>query len=364
MTEHSVLRRGRGLQEIAGVRVGHWADDSALTGTTVVVPRPGTVAGVDVRGGGPAVHETEILAPGTLSYGADAIVLTGGSAYGLATARGVQNVLAHTGAGSPVPGGTTVPIVPAAAIFDLGRSSTGGMHAPDTAQGEMAGEAALASAATAPAVRGSVGAGVGAWCGAGLVRGGLGQAIVTTAELQVAALAVVNSHGSVLDATGRLHGASVLAQYGITPPSVPGADMAELARDHERRNPLGMHDSPRNTTIACIVTNASLDAAETRRVAATAHAGLARAVYPSHTLFDGDTVFALATGDVELEGEEPRAAQLTAVGTAAADALSAAIIDAVLSATDYRDGVKPTTASPPALCHMAPGLADAWAAIW
>ncbi|MCQ9387517.1 P1 family peptidase [Brevibacterium sp. 50QC2O2] len=361
-----LLFPGRSVASLTDVSLGHWAAASGSTGSTVILPAPGTTAGVDVRGGGPAVHESAILAPGTLSYGADAILLTGGSAFGLAAARGVQDVLAESGVGSPVPGGITVPIVPAAAIFDLGRAATP-TEPPGLAAGAAAARAALtarrttAGDTTVLGEAGSVGAGLGAWCDRGLYRGGLGHALITLGEVQVAALVVANPSGGLLDARGELNAAGVLADFGIGLPRLTGTERAALAAERERRQRSAPADSPRNTTIACIVTNARLDTAEATRLAATAHAGLARAVRPSHTLFDGDTVFALACGTQELPEDSPRDLALTALGAAGADALSTAIVDAVLRVPAAGAVTDPTAPRP--LASFAPDLAAAWAGL-
>lgn len=371
------LRRGRGVLEVPGVALGHTAHTGKgrLTGTTVIVPPPGTLAGVDVRGGGPASHETDILAPGTLGYGADAVVLTGGSAFGLVAAHGVQRGLLAAGRGFPAPGlpGVTVPIVPAAGIFDLGRG--GEPAAPPVEEDGLA--AYRDARADQPLLRGSVGAGVGAWTGRGLLRGGLGQAAITTpAGHTVAALVVANPMGGVLDPTGLLHCATVLTRYGIGVPQAHGlrARFAEFhggAAAHGGSDGDGGDDTSgragagaRNTTIACIVTDARLDAAQTTRLAQSAHAGLARAIHPSHTLFDGDAVFALATGARALD--DPGSAVLVELNIAAADVLSAAIVDAVLSAAPDTVPGRVTAAgvpAPPALGEVDPTTAEAWRAL-
>ncbi|MFB9777227.1 P1 family peptidase [Brevibacterium otitidis] len=414
----AVLRRGRGILEIAGIEIGHAghvdAEAGALTGTTMFVVPVGTVGGVDVRGGGPASHETELMAPGTLQSGPDAIVLSGGSAYGLVTASGVQAALAVAGRGFPAPGlpGVTVPLVPAASIFDLGRG--GAPCLPPTLE---TGGAAFAARTAGPeaVVRGSVGGGLGAWTGRGLLRGGLGSAVIDTdTGHRVAAIVVANPMGTVISAAGRLHAAEVLAGYGIELPADATPELAErfaavaAAAEQaaggaggdaaaDRAGPgSAPGDAPGagapgagslNTTIAAVVTDAQLDAAQVHRLAQSAHAGLARAIHPSHTLFDGDTVFALATGatavgsagtpagDAQAGAGHAQAGAghaqasttadpmvLAQLSIAAADALSAAIVDAVISAADYADG-PPTPASPPPLQAVCPQLAAAWNAV-
>lgn len=364
----SMLRRGGGVCEIDGVELGHAglidSAAGALTGTTALILPAGTTGGVDVRGGGPASHETELLAPGTLTTGCDAIVLTGGSAYGLAAAHGVQAGLAADGRGFPAPGlaGVTVPLVPAAGIFDLGRG--GAPCLPPTIE---TGQAAYADRATGPeaVVRGSAGGGIGAWTGRGLLRGGLGSAVIgTDTGHRVAAIAVANPMGTVIAPTGRLHAAEVLSGYGIDLP----ADDCDALRERLAAVAAQSVEGPppaRNTTIAAVVTDARLDTAQAHRLAQSAHAGLARAIHPSHTLFDGDTVFAAATGAVALtqseggSGEADETMVLAQLNIAAADVLSAAIVDAVISAGDYAEGA-PIPASPPPLRSVCPDLTAAW----
>ncbi|WP_309135154.1 P1 family peptidase [Cellulomonas sp.] len=310
--------------DVPGVRVGHAqrVGEGWLTGVTVVLPPPGTVGGVDVRGGGPGTHETDALDPRTLVPTVDAVVLTGGSAFGLVAAHGAQRWLAEQGRGFPVSDvpGEVVPIVPAAAVFDLGRGGVFGHH-PDVAMGWAAAAAAGAAEPGADVARGTVGAGTGAALAGGRWKGGVGTASVRLDELGVVvgALVVVNAAGAPL---------------GLgAPASAPGG-------------PLGPDGAPRvtalpgealNTTLAVVATDAALDPAETSRTATAAHDGLARALDPVHTLADGDTVFSLATGAVALPAERPaRVAALVAVQAAAATAVRAAVEDAVRSASGVR----------------------------
>ena len=296
------------ITEVTGVRVGHAqrTGDGWLTGVTVVVPPPGTVGAVDVRGGGPGTHETDALAPGTLVDTVDAVVLTGGSAYGLVAAHGVQRWCEEQGLGFPVgvrddgrP--VVVPIVPAACIFDLGRGGDWDAR-PDA---EM-GHAAAASAVSGSLPRGAVGAGTGARTARGSAPGGVGNGLVRLpGGVLVAALAVVNAAGVV---------------GGGAPPS-------------------GSGDAALNTTLAVVVTNARLDVAEATRAAGAGHDGLARSIDPVHTLSDGDTVFVLATGEIdsaaaapEVETGWPGAQRVMGVATvqaAAAEAVRLAVLDAV-----------------------------------
>lgn len=291
------------ITDVPGIRVGqaHRRGGGWLTGVTVVLPPPGTIGSVDVRGGGPGTHETDALDPTTMVPTVDAVALTGGSAYGLAAAGGVQRWCEENGRGFPVPGGV-VPIVPAAAIFDLGRG--GDFSARPTA--DMGYEAALdaaGSAEGADVVRGNAGAGTGAAMGAGSFKGGLGTASVhLTGEnehIVVGALAVVNAAG-------------VPWRPGATAP-VAGEGL--------------------NTTLVVVATNAVLTVAEAKRTATAAHAGMARALDPVHTLADGDTIFALATCATKLVPHPavPIAA-LIELQSAAAEAVRLAILDGVAQA--------------------------------
>lgn len=306
------------ITDVPGVRVGHAqrVGDGWLTGVTVVLPPPGTVGGVDVRGGGPGTHETDALDPRTLVPTVDAAVLTGGSAFGLVSAHGVQRWLLNQGRGFAVSADPSevVPIVPAAAVFDLGRG--GSFRAwPDEPLGREAAAAAGASGEHAPVARGSVGAGTGAAIAGQRFKGGVGTASVRLPSgVVVGALAVVNAAGAPLDG-----GAGDLwpvpdAGTGGRPagPAVPG---------------------PLNTTLVVVATDADLDPAETSRTATAAHDGIARAVDPAHTLADGDTVFALATGAFALPGDRAsRVRTLVELHAAAAHVVTRAVLDGVRSA--------------------------------
>ncbi|WP_018773681.1 P1 family peptidase [Arthrobacter sp. 131MFCol6.1] len=296
------------ITDVAGIRVGHVqkSGDGWLSGVTVVLPPPGTVGSVDVRGGGPATHETDALDPTTLSQTVDAVVLTGGSAFGLAAAHGAQRWCEENGRGFPVPGGL-VPIVPAAAIFDLGRGGDFSAR-----PGEAMGYAATAAAAGQPegheVERGNVGAGTGAAIGRGTYKGGVGTASLTLDNgVVVAALAVVNALGLPFGTWPQQ------AEPGSAPPSQP---------------------PPPNTTLVVVATDAVLDKADCKRTASAAHAGLARALNPSHTLADGDTMFALATGAVALDRSTPTARQISLITlqSAAADVVRLAILDGISQA--------------------------------
>jgi L-aminopeptidase/D-esterase-like protein len=300
------------ITDVPGIRVGHAtkASQGWLSGVTVILPPPGTVGSVDVRGGGPGTHETDALDPTTLTSRVDAVVLTGGSAYGLAAAHGAQRWCEENGRGFPVPGGL-VPIVPAAAIFDLGRGGDFSAR-----PGEAMGYAATADAAARQeghdVERGNVGAGTGAAIGRGAYKGGVGTASITLDNgVVVAALAVVNALGLPFDTSPlRVEPAADGPNVPVTAPKEP---------------------PPLNTTLVVVATDAVLDKADCKRTASAAHAGLARALAPSHTLADGDTVFALATGAVALDRSTPTARQVSLITlqSAAADVVRLAILDGI-----------------------------------
>ncbi|MFJ8887835.1 P1 family peptidase [Streptomyces sp. NPDC102402] len=358
------------LTDVAGLRVGHASvpGEGALSGTTVVLaPEGGAVAAVDVRGGGPGTRETDALDPRNLVQRIDAVVLTGGSAYGLDAASGVMAWLEEQGRGVRVgrDPSQVVPVVPAACLFDLGRGGDWRAR-PDAATGRAAVEAAAASGQGARVPEGTVGAGTGAV--AGRLKGGVGTASVRLASgTTVAALAVVNAAGSVVDPrTGVLYG-----EYGAGEPPVPPGPavhqaalhrLAEIRRAQEaaaaehgtREDGAGQvgagQDGKRadgargngagadgaqgngvfNTTIAVVATDASLTRAQAQKLAGTAHDGLARAVRPVHLLTDGDTVFALSTDRRPLP-PEPVAA-LNDILAAGADALARAVVKAARAA--------------------------------
>jgi putative pantetheine hydrolase len=304
------------ITDVSGLRVGHWqrVGDGWLTGTTVVLPDAPALAAVDVRGGGPATRDTVALRPG--GPRADALVLTGGSAHGLAAADGVQEWLAARG--------TAVPLVPAAAIYDLGRGGVRG-HRPDAAAGRAAAETAGRSVA-----QGCVGAGTGAVTAE--LKGGIGTASVALdGGGVVGALAVVNAHGSTLDPATGLPLAAGLGDFGLRTPSAAEHAAAVRALQNPDR-PLAGLALP-NTVIGVVATDAPVDHAGLVRAAGAAQRGMARAIRPVHGPTDGDTVFALGTG---AEVADPR--RTAAIALAADLAFARAVVHAVLAATSVTTG--------------------------
>ncbi|WP_394613429.1 P1 family peptidase [Lentzea sp. JNUCC 0626] len=291
---------------IPGVLVGHHhrIEDGWATGTTVVLVPGGAVGAVDGRGGAPGTRETDLLDPSNLVQQVHAVCLSGGSAYGLAAADGVMRWLSERSIGFQVGAQPhhVVPIVPGAVIFDLPMSEWG--NRPDSSFGHAACEAAAETFEL-----GCVGAGAGARVGA--LKGGVGAAVRQVGEHKIGALAVVNAAGEVVD---RASGLPWLPELGTTAVELP------------ERKPDGL-----NTTIGVVTVDADLSKAECRRIAMAAQDGLARAVRPAHSMFDGDTVFALATGAVPLV--EPRVFALDALCAAAAEVFAEAVVSGVREAT-------------------------------
>lgn len=255
------------ITRVEGIRVGHWTDPVGKTGCTVVLAPPGTIGSGDIQGGAPGTRETDLLRPGMLVQEVHAVVLAGGSAFGLAAADGVMRWLEGRGIGFDA-GVARVPIVPAAVVFDL---PTGD---PEARPGPEAGTAAC-DAATDRVEEGRVGAGAGATVGADHAPGGLGSSAVTEAGAVVGAVAVVNALGAVVEDDG-------------TP--IAGT-VPDLSAEPQRPGA--------NTVLAVVATNARLDKEQAHHLAVAAHEGISRAVAPAHTMWDGDTVFTLATGRTE-----------------------------------------------------------------
>ena len=291
------------LTDVHGIEVGHAQDDEGLTGCTVVMCRRGAVAGVDVRGGAPGTRETDLLNPINLVQKVHAIVLAGGSAFGLEAATGVMRYLEEKNIGYKMRE-ARVPIVPAAILYDLslGRASA----RPDSAMGYLA----ASRASSAPPAEGNVGAGTGA--SVGKIRGmkyamkaGLGTWSVNLDGVIVGALVAVNAVGDVIDPESGIRLAGLRSgstlnwmKKGLTRPAVKS-----------------------NTVIGVVATNARLSKAQATKVAQMAQDGLAQSIRPAHTMFDGDTVFALATGE--------KKADVSIVGAFAAEVMAEAIVRAV-----------------------------------
>jgi putative pantetheine hydrolase len=308
---------------IEGFEIGHHtADrDGWLTGTTVVLARQGAVGGVDVRGGGPGTRETDLLQPTTLVERVHAVVLTGGSAYGLAAADGVMLGLEAAGIGFSVgrEPHQVVPIVPAAVLFDLGR---GGVFSnrPTSDFGALA----LAAASSSQPMTGSVGAGTGAICGG--IKAGFGYAEKQLASgVSVAAAVVVNAAGSAVDpATGRLWADR---DQLLAAPARPEREALAAAFTAAQASVA--------TTIGAVMTDAILSKAQATKLAAVAHDGMARAIRPIHSMVDGDTVFCLAS-DRRPVAEDPMRALLAfnTLLAATADVFTDACLDAMLAARE------------------------------
>jgi L-aminopeptidase/D-esterase-like protein len=340
------------LTDVPGIRVGHHhrIGRGWRTGTTAVLALTGATAGVDVRGGGPGTRETDLLRPENLISEIHGVCLTGGSAYGLAAAGGVMRWLESRQIGFPVganqPGGPrpawVVPIVPAAVIFDLGRGGTFANRPDD----DFGFRAARAARSTSEA-NGAVGAGAGAVAGG--LQGGVGSASTTMPDgIVVAALAVVNAAGSLIDPQSGLPWEH--RSHPLRRPDRADRDLLLAATAHVAGPPAAL-PQPLNTTIGVVATNARLTKAECTKVASVSHDGMARAIRPVHSMFDGDTIFTLATGDVDLpaaavtgfRSAAGRPAALNAILEAAALCFAAACTQAIVSATSiggplaYRD---------------------------
>lgn len=310
------------LTTVLGLKVGHFTLSQRPTGCTVILAEAGAVAGVDVRGAAPGTRETDLLNPVNAVDRVHAIVLSGGSAFGLDAATGVMRFLDERGVGFKVNShgmSAVVPIVPAAVLIDLGVGGSVKIR-PDADCGYRA----ASSATTAAVSEGSVGAGAGATVGKSAgheraMKGGLGSAAVTMSDgLIVAALVAVNAFGDIIDpSTGH-----VLA--GVRTPDGKGlADARVLLRDGVfQRAAIGG-----NTTIGVVATNRSLTKAQATKVAQMAHDGLARTIYPIHTPADGDTIFAVSTAS------DGGPVDVGRIGSLAAEVMADAVVRATLQAT-------------------------------
>jgi L-aminopeptidase/D-esterase-like protein len=305
------------ITAVSGVLVGHWTDEDAATGCTVVLCPDGAVASADVRGGAPGTRETDLLRPGALVERVHAVLLTGGSAYGLDAAAGVMRWLEERGKGFPVQTGV-VPIVAGAVLFDLSLGSA------DVRPDAAAGYAACETASASPPAEGSVGAGTGATVAKALgveraLKGGIGSAREIGQDgLSVAALVAVNSFGEVVDPqSGRV----------VAGPRADDGGFADTLAVLRSRPGLSPFPGDSNSTIGVVATDAALSKSDCYRLAVMAQAGLTRAVRPAHTPVDGDTIFALATGAADAPADVMR------LGALAARAVERAILRAVTEAT-------------------------------
>jgi len=307
------------ITDVPGIKVGNYTASAGAsggsTGTTVIIAPNGTVGAVTQRGGAPGTRETDLLRPENMVQIINAVVLSGGSAYGLAAADGVMLCLEGQGIGFPVGGGHVVPIVPSAILFDPGRCAPFSFR-PDASFGSNACQAAQGG----PVQQGNVGAGAGAISGG--VKGGLGTAstVLTSGSASgiiVGAIVAVNSSGRTFDTTGHLY-----------------AGFLELGNEFDGAAPAPaaavIPNAPllQNTTIAVVATNATLTKAQATKVAQMADDGLARAIKPSHGVPDGDTVFSMATGTDTRDATN----LVNTIGSAAADTLSRAVVHAILAA--------------------------------
>lgn len=309
------------ITDVPGIKVGHWTNRRAATGCTVVLCEGGAIGGVDVRGAAPGTRETDLLRPGNTVQEVHAVVLSGGSAYGLDAASGVMRYLEERGVGYEFVG-IRVPIVPAAILNDLrvGRSDV----RPDAEAGYRAAKAAKGGRVA----QGSVGAGTGATVAKALafshcIKGGVGTASERGYDgLVMGALVAINAGGDIIDSSTGETIAGPRAEGG-------GFECAvEIMREGRlwapERQPEG---PPENTTIAVVATNAALSKEQANRLATVAHDGVARAIRPAHLPGDGDAIFALATGEVAVDARSYRM-----VEALAARALERAIVRAVLCA--------------------------------
>jgi len=317
------------ITDIAGLKVGHATSEHVQSGVTALLCGAGWAAAVDVRGGGPGTRETDALAAENIVGRAHAVVLAGGSVFGLAAADGVAAWLSSQGIGLQWRAGSpAIPIVPCAVLHDLGNGGdkNWGLTPPYRDLGMCA-----CSEAGAEFALGSVGAGRGAR--AGLRKGGIGSASVDLhGGLIVGALVALNSVGSALMPDGKTYWAWAFElgdEFGGGGPPKGAMDLSDPAPDESRLLAIGRLTPGANTTLGVVACNADLSTVECQRVAMMAQDGVARAVRPAHTPFDGDTVFALASGELPLEKDPLRAAQIGRIGSAAADCLARAIACAV-----------------------------------
>ena len=322
------MKLNNSITDVRGIEVGHAQNEEALTGCTVILCRKGAVAGVDVRGGAPGTRETDLLDPINLVEKVHAIVLAGGSAFGLDAASGVMRYLEENKIGFNV-GVARVPIVPSAILFDLslGRADV----RPDSAMGALA----AASAASAPPAEGNVGAGTGASVGKmfGMtlaMKSGLGTASMDIGGgVIVGAIVAVNAWGDIINPkTGEIVAGLRSGKIGplrVGRKDAAFADTLAMMKSPIGRGVLGL-TSRGNTVIGAVATNAKLTKAQATKVAQMAHDGFARTIRPAHTMLDGDVIFALSTGT--------KKADVSTIGAFAAEVMAEAILRAVKSAKE------------------------------
>lgn len=307
-----------------GWRVGHWSDPAARTGCTVIVPPRGNVASCDIRGSSPSSRELALLHPDRRLTEVHAVLLTGGSAFGLAAAQGVAEWLEERGAGYATSAGP-VPIVPAAVVFDLTEGR------PDIRPGPSEGRAACDAATETDVATGLVGAGTGAtvgkWAGGDLAApGGLGMASATGAGGSVSALAVVNSVGDVVDDDGSVIAGSrhpTNTAFGATAPRPREAGAGDAGTWPGTSDALA-EDGPTSTVLALVAVHAPLDKRDARWLAARGADGITLSVRPAHTRYDGDVVFAVCSSHGRAAG-----ASLDVLGRLATEAVASAVRNAV-----------------------------------
>ncbi|TGB04605.1 P1 family peptidase [Halobacillus salinus] len=302
------------ISEVEGFGIGHATDEEAATGCSVIFSEQGAVSGVDVRGGAPGTRETDLLRPENLVERVHSIFLSGGSAYGLEVGTGVMQALEEDSIGFDV-GVAKVPIVPGAILFDLtiGRADV----RPDAAMGY---EACRNAMKRIPFSSGNIGAGTGATVGKikgplYSMKGGMGQYAIQVGDLQIGAVIAVNSFGDVVDTESGALIAGVQDQGQF----LNTEDLLIRQMHEEKTNRFG-----ENTTIGAIVTNAKLTKSQATKMASIAHDGLARTVRPSHAFVDGDTLFCLSSGDIQVD--------LNSLASLAAMVVERAVVDALKSA--------------------------------
>ena len=314
-----VLRSTTGLTDVPGITVGHVTLKERPTGCTVVLAEEGAVGGVDVRGSAPGTIETDLLSPVNLVEQVHAVFLSGGSAFGLDVATGVRKYLFERKIGFDTRV-ARVPIVPGAIIFDLGVGNRPEVW-PTAECGYRAAESATDGIVTEGNVGAGAGATVGKFGGGRPMKGGLGTASISVTaapgtSLVVAAIVAVNAFGDVIDPN-----TGAIVAGGRTPDGAAFIDARKVLRSGQPpAAKIGQ-----NTTVGVVATNARLTKVQATKVAQMAHDGIARAVYPAHTMADGDTIFALATGRIENS-------DVTRIGALAAEAMAEAIVRAVRAA--------------------------------